>query len=82
VSGRSSGHRNEAGTHQAAVFACGCNDPNRVRMYSLVLSGGSFTVHGPLRTKKSPSGVLSMLFHLTNTGSGLLWQLTTHTVLP
>jgi len=29
---------------------------NRVRMYSLALSVGSFTVPGPLRTKKSPPG--------------------------
>jgi len=43
----------------------------RVRMYSRALSGGSLTVPGPLRTKKSPSGVASTPFHLRNTGSGL-----------
>jgi hypothetical protein len=46
----------------------------RVRMYSLVLSGGSLTAPGPLRTKKSPSGVASNPFHFGNTGSGLRWQ--------
>ena len=51
-------------------------------MYSLALSVGSFTVPGPLRTKKSPPGLASIPFHLRNTGSGLRWQLTTHTVLP
>ena len=51
-------------------------------MYSVALSGESFTVPGPLRTKKSPSGVASIPFHFRNTGSGLRWQLTTQTVLP
>ncbi len=58
------------------------NRGNRVRMYSRALSGGSFTVPGPLRTKKSPSGIASTPFHFRNTGSGLRWQLTTHTVFP
>jgi len=40
-------------------------------MYSLALSGESRVVPGPLRTKKSPSGLASMPFHLRNTGSGL-----------
>ena len=55
---------------------------NRVRMYSSALSLGSFTVPGPLLTKKSPSGLASIPFHFKNTGSGLRWQLTTHTVFP
>src|SRR5882672_12903901 len=58
------------------------DDPNRVRMYSLVLSGDSFTVPGPLRTKKSPSGFASTPFHFRKTASGLRWQVTTHTVFP
>jgi hypothetical protein len=45
---------------------------NRVRIYSFALLGGSLTVPGPLRTKKSPSSTASMPFHLRNTGSGLL----------
>ena len=51
-------------------------------MNSWALSAGSFTVPGPLRTKKSPSGEASSPFQRRNTGSGLRWQLTTHTVLP
>ena len=51
-------------------------------MYFRVLSRGSFTVPAPLRTKNSPSGAASIPFHFKNTGSGLLWQHTTHTVLP
>ncbi|MDQ3583086.1 MAG: hypothetical protein M3495_16450 [Pseudomonadota bacterium] len=51
-------------------------------MYSLALSAGSLIVPGPLLTKKSPSATDSIPFHFRNTGSGLLWQLTTHTVLP
>ena len=47
-----------------------------MRMYSPALSGGSFTVPGPLLTKKSRSGVASIPFHFRNTGSGLRWQLT------
>src|SRR6266403_788566 len=58
------------------------DDPNRVRIYSFVFSGDSFTVPGPLRTKKSPSGFASTPFHFRKTASGLRWQLTTHTVLP
>src|SRR6266542_2725356 len=54
---------------------------NRVPRYSRALSGGSFTVPGPLLTKKSPSGTASSPFHLRNTGSGLRWQLTMQTVL-
>ena len=60
-------------------------DPNRgnlVRMYFRVSPGNAFTVPGPLRTKKSPSGAASIPFHFRNTGSGLRWQLTTQTVLP
>ena len=34
---------------------------NRVRTYSLALSGGSLTVPGPLRKKKSASGFVSSL---------------------
>jgi len=49
-------------------------------MYSSALSGGSFTVPGPLLTKKSPAGLVSIPFHFRSTGSGLRWQLTTHTV--
>ena len=48
--------------------------PNLVRMYSVELSGDSFTVPGPLLTKKSPSVGLSMPFHLRNTGSGAEWR--------
>jgi len=51
-------------------------------MYSLVLPDMSFIVPGPLHTKKAPSGVASISFHFRKTGSGLLWQLTTQTVLP
>lgn len=51
-------------------------------MYSCALSVGSLTAPGPLLTKKSPSGAASIPFHFKNTGSGLRWQLTTHTVLP
>jgi hypothetical protein len=32
-------------------------------MYSVALSAGSFTVPGPLRTKKSPPGLASIPFH-------------------
>src|SRR4029079_19386986 len=39
----------------------------RVRMYSFALSGGSRTLPGPLRTKKSPSGAPSIPFHFRNT---------------
>ena len=61
---------------------CAIREWKRVRMYSRTLSGGSFTVPGPLRTKKSPSGTLSIPFHFRKTGSGLRWQLTTQTVFP
>ena len=44
------------GSQPVSLFAqkpvngvCGCDGPNRVRMYSLALSGGSFTVPGPAR---------------------------------
>jgi hypothetical protein len=40
-------------------------------MYSRALSGESFTVPGPLLTKKSPSRAVSTPFHFRNTGSGL-----------
>lgn len=56
-------------TEPAAPASPPCE--NRVRMYCAALSGGSFTVPGPLRTKKSPSFVASSPFHLRNTGSGL-----------
>src|SRR5207237_7058787 len=56
--------------------------PKRVRMYSRALSGGSFTVPGPLRTKTSPSGAVSSPFHFRKTGSGLRWQVTMQTVFP
>ena len=45
--------------------------PKRVRINSLVLSAESFTVPGPLRTKKSPPSSFSRPFHERNTGSGL-----------
>jgi hypothetical protein len=48
-------------------------------MYSRALSGGSFTVPGPLLRKKSPSLPPSCPFHFRNTGSGLRWQLSSST---
>jgi hypothetical protein len=51
-------------------------------MCSRALSAGSFTVSGPLRTKKSPSASVSIPFQRRNTGSGLRWQATRQTVLP
>jgi hypothetical protein len=42
-------------------------------MYWSALSFGSFTVRGPLLTKKSPSGPASIPFHLRNTG----WRIET-----
>src|SRR3989442_15896479 len=72
-------------THGPAMSShapLGADDPgNRVRMYSFALSGDSLIVPGPLLTKKSPSVAASMPFHFSNTGSGLLWQLTRQTVL-
>lgn len=55
---------------------------NRVRIYPRARSGVSFTVLGPLRTKKSPSGASFVPSRFRNTGSGLRWQLTTQTALP
>ncbi len=43
---------------------------NRVRTYSRALSGASFTVPGPLLTKKSPSGADSRPFHFRYTAPG------------
>ena len=48
-------------------------------MYSAALFGASFLVCAPMRTKKSPSGLFSIVFHLRNTGSELRRQLTRHT---
>ena len=55
---------------------------NLVRTYPSVSSGESFTVPGPLRTKKSPPSSAVTPFHVRNTGSGLRRQLTTQTLLP
>ena len=71
-----------SGSVDAYADHCTRTSAKRVRIYTRLSSDESFTVPGPLRTKKSPSSAVSTPFQVRNTGSGLRWQLTTQTPLP